>query len=331
VSLAQLDPAALVRLKVTGTCEFEIPEAYFDVDRPGHFRRRLRSVSMSVQLGASPYAPIHATITLLRSSERTNDSVAGGYVRARDAEGAWADDPRFADVVGAPESIVTSGTHEDFGLFEPQLSDPHRLPFDRRGVISRWRLELPATFSQVDYVNTADVVLHLRYTARDGGARLAGAAVAALRDEFNDLLGRGGERGLARLFSLRHEFSGWQRLLATGGERTLSLDVADRFPYLVRGRPVTVTAIDLLLRGRAPFADADIGRLRAATLGGMALDGLSRAYGRTDVLGFHRDGLTWNPRATVWTFDVGAVVASTVALLEDAWLVCRYEVEVDSS
>ena len=35
VSLAQLDPLALVRLKATGVCDFEVPEVLYDMDHPG--------------------------------------------------------------------------------------------------------------------------------------------------------------------------------------------------------------------------------------------------------------------------------------------------------
>ncbi len=39
-SLTQVDPAALVRLRETGNCEFVIPEVFFDLFYPGHYRRR---------------------------------------------------------------------------------------------------------------------------------------------------------------------------------------------------------------------------------------------------------------------------------------------------
>ena len=40
-SLTQIDPEALVRLRETGECEFTVPEAFFDIFYPGHYRRRL--------------------------------------------------------------------------------------------------------------------------------------------------------------------------------------------------------------------------------------------------------------------------------------------------
>jgi hypothetical protein len=78
------------------------------------------------------------------------------------------------------EQIVTSSGNTDSGLFELQLRDERFLPFEGHGVISRWRLELPACFKQFDYATISDVVIHLRYTAREGGEELAAAARASI-------------------------------------------------------------------------------------------------------------------------------------------------------
>src|SRR5436190_332586 len=48
VSLRQLDPMQLVSLRETGACIFDIPEVLFDMDFPGHYMRRLKSVSVFV-------------------------------------------------------------------------------------------------------------------------------------------------------------------------------------------------------------------------------------------------------------------------------------------
>ena len=36
VSLALLDPVALMQLQTAGACEFSVPEALFDIEYPGH-------------------------------------------------------------------------------------------------------------------------------------------------------------------------------------------------------------------------------------------------------------------------------------------------------
>ena len=53
-SLSQIDPAALLTLKETGTCDFSIPELFFDLVYPGHFRRRIRAVRVTVPASPDP-------------------------------------------------------------------------------------------------------------------------------------------------------------------------------------------------------------------------------------------------------------------------------------
>jgi hypothetical protein len=55
------------------------------------------------------------------------------------------------------------------------------------GAISQWRIELPKEFKQFDYDSISDVILHLRYTAREVGKALRDAAVNQLQDAVNTL------------------------------------------------------------------------------------------------------------------------------------------------
>lgn len=75
---------------------------------------------------------------MLANSVRRAASPSSPY--ARDTEG---DDPRFADNLGAIQSIATSGGQNDSGLFELNFRDERYLPFEGAGAISRWRIELP--------------------------------------------------------------------------------------------------------------------------------------------------------------------------------------------
>ena len=54
VSLALLDPLALVRLRETGRCFFHLPEEIFDLDFPGHYFRRIKSVSLTLPCVVGP-------------------------------------------------------------------------------------------------------------------------------------------------------------------------------------------------------------------------------------------------------------------------------------
>lgn len=237
ISLAQLDPNALTLLKEKGTCFVTLPEAIFDVDGPGHYLRRIKNVAITVPCVAGPYSSVNLTARLLRSSVRTDATATSAYKRA-------TNDSRFRDQTGPVQSIVTSTGQDDTGMFETNLRDERFLPFEGAGVIGEWQLSLPDEFRQFDYESITDVVLHLRYTARDGGEALATAAVAELRAALGEWVRIGGARGLVRTFSARREFSDqWNRFLVPSAADPARLEFTlarNRFPYPFREFGITV-------------------------------------------------------------------------------------------
>jgi receptor-binding and translocation channel-forming TcA subunit of Tc toxin len=159
---------------------------------------------------------------------------------------AGADDPRFSDYFGSTESIVTSTGQNDSGLFETSLHDERYLPFEGSGAISTWQLTLP-TIAQFDYETIADAILHLRYTAREGGAVLAQGAVANLKSAIDNAQ----TVGSIRLFSLRHEFpSAWARFknVQLGGTTTLAelaLTLkAEHYPFWSQGLQIMLKQVE---------------------------------------------------------------------------------------
>jgi hypothetical protein len=66
-------------------------------------------------------------------------------------------------------------------MFELNFRDERYLPFEFSGAVSRWRIELPPATNAFDFASLSDVVLHLNYTAREGGDVLRAAASDAAR------------------------------------------------------------------------------------------------------------------------------------------------------
>lgn len=203
VSLLQVAPLALLQLRATGSCTVSLSEELFDMDGPGHYFRRIKSVAVSIPCVTGPYTGVNCTLTLLNSSIRTSSQLSdGGYPRS------GPDDPRFSDYYGSIQAIVTSSGQADSGLFETNLHDERYLPFELSGAVSQWRLDLPSDVRQFDFDTIADVVLHVRYTAREGGDLLKGNAVKNLQTLINNAQ----TVGSVRLFSVRHEFpSEWAK------------------------------------------------------------------------------------------------------------------------
>lgn len=250
VSLLQVDPLALLTLRTTGRCTVRLPEALFDMDGPGHYFRRIKSVAVSIPCVTGPYASVNCTLTLQKSSIRKTQILRDG-VYAREG----AEDDRFSDSFGSLQSIVTSSAQNDSGLFETNLRDERYLPFEGAGVVSEWQLELPANPSQndprqFDYDTISDVILHLRYTAREGGGLLRKGAAG----ELKALVDAGQAVGSVRLFSVRHEFPGeWARFQnqTPGADQRFELALTlrdEHYPFWSQGRLNSVPRVDLLAR-----------------------------------------------------------------------------------
>jgi hypothetical protein len=242
VSLRQLDPIALVRLKETGRCELRVPEWVYDADCPGHYMRRIKTVGLSIPCVTGPHTGVHCTLSLLRSTLRRSPQLISGRYEGLDEGG----DDRFVEYAGTMQSIVTSTGQYDGGMFETSLRDERPLPFEGAGADSVWRLELNAEVQQFDLTTITDVVLHIRYTAREGGETLREAASAQVKDS----IARGRAYGSVRLFSVRHEFATEWAAFKNFGDRPLSLLLTeDMYPIWSKGALESVQRMQV-------FADA---------------------------------------------------------------------------
>src|SRR5262249_51049979 len=64
VSLRQLDPLALFQLKTQGSTTFSAPEWLYDLDCPGLYMRRIKTVALSVPCTVGPYTSLNCTVSL---------------------------------------------------------------------------------------------------------------------------------------------------------------------------------------------------------------------------------------------------------------------------
>lgn len=260
ISLLQVDPLALIQLRATGSCTVRLGEEIFDLDGPGHYFRRIKSVAVSIPCVTGPYSSVNCTLTLLKSSIRKTPLLREGSY-SRDS----SEDDRFDDYFGSLQSIVTSSAQNDSGLFETNLRDERYLPFENFGAISEWQLQLPANPSrkdptQFDYDTISDVILHIRYTAREGGSLLRRGAM----DNLKTAIEEAHAVGSARLFSIRHEFpSEWARFTsqtADGGQRyELALMLREEhYPFWSKDRLKQVARVDILARSAEAVVPASL-------------------------------------------------------------------------
>lgn len=240
ISLYQLDPLALWQLKATGTCEFTIPEVLFDLDYPGHFKRRIKSVSVSVPCIVGPYTGVNASLRLLNNKFR-HHSMPNNYPEKTDGQ-----DERFTAYHIPVAAIATSSAQNDAGVFELNFKDERYLPFEGAGVISRWRMELPK-IKQFDYNKISDVVLHVRYVASDGGGQLKMSAEQSTINQLNQISQQLNETGLHIPISLKQDMPNEWHMLKNSGSTSLNID-SSRLPYLAQAIGSTIVQVIFLAK-----------------------------------------------------------------------------------
>jgi hypothetical protein len=247
VSLREDFPSALMELTSTGRCEIEITEALLDGDFPGHYFRRLKTVSLTIAGVTKLHANVNCTLTLLENRMRTDANASGSYAPSGDGE-----DARFMVNPAPVQAVATSRPHADAGVFHLRFDDERYLPFEGAGAISKWRLELPQSDNALDLTTIGDVVVTLAYTARGGGAALEAAA----RADREKGLSRGAIKPEPQYaVSVRRDLrEAWQRIEAAPAgqdvEVVLPLEPA-RLPGRYRGLDVRLERATVFALARA--------------------------------------------------------------------------------
>jgi hypothetical protein len=334
-SLALENPMALLKLKYTGECIFEVSEHFLIRQRPELCNWRIRALSVTMPCVTGPFTTVSAKLTLLKNSCRIKSIPAAPY--ERDFEN---DDPRFRDNLVPIQSICTSTGQNDFGLHEFRFEDSRYNPFECAGAISRWRLELvkDPDLQQFPPQTISDVVLQFRCTARDGGVRLGEAAGAWLKQQTS---GESEELcPLMRLFGAKHEFPAeWHRFVNSDSEPRLEIKLQPmHFPYPFRTKALNIRRIAMFAKLKAGTAVLAIALKRSTgengdssafemTLNTNPVLGLLAASSDVEITilrGESReDSLVITPK--------NAESSKTIKKLEDLWLLLDYTVDFASN
>ena len=315
ISLRQDYPQALLELLATGRCQVAVSEALLDGDFPGHYFRRLKTVSLTASGALKPFTNVNCTLTLLENRIRTDGNASGSYAASSDAE-----DARFVVNLAPVQAVATSTPTDDHGLFHLRFDDERYLPFEGAGAVSTWRIELKQADNAVDLSVLGDVVLTLAYTARGGGAALEAVA----RADREKGLARGGIKPeVQHLVSLRRDLpEAWKKLedAPAGQEVELPLPLgSERLTARLRGLDVRIERASVTAQARAALApDALKLRLDPPKGSGTSVTGWAPPWPQSRAL-----------RATAevsgppgnWKLAVGASGGKVPELVDDLVLV----------
>jgi hypothetical protein len=180
ISLKTLNPEAFYAFTsgaTQGDLMFSLTEELYDRDFPSQYCRRIKSVSVSIPAVVGPYQNIHATLTqntnlvvLKPDKDVVNYAI---YQTAPQKSGSAPAQPN-ADAMrqnwASSQQIALSKGVDDSGLFALSYDDPRYLPFEATGAVSSWTLSMPLETNQIDFSGISDVIITVKYTAKDGGS-----------------------------------------------------------------------------------------------------------------------------------------------------------------
>jgi hypothetical protein len=323
ISLLQQAPLALLRLKQLGRCEVELPELLYDMDYPGHYMRRVKSVSVTIPAVTGPFTSLNATLTMLSNETRVTAALRAGKFE-RDLDNG---DERFVSDFAPIQAIVTSTGQNDSGLFEASMNDERYLPFEGAGAAGRWRIEIDPDCNRFDLETISDIVMHVRYTARDGGQLLAQKS----KENWKKVVADAESAPLSRLFSLKQEFpSEWYRLRTgadVNGELVSAIALnTDRFPMLFGRRALHIGQIEMFgvpIPGKQPAKLPDLRQPDDTVVLFNAGAPLGTLVHRTATVDVNVKDME---AESMWRLSVAvADVAGSIDQLDDLLVLCQYD------
>ena len=169
ISLKSINPLAFLQFVQTGDCVFELPEALFDRDYPGHYKRKIKTLNVSIPAIVGPYSNIQATLTQTGNQIILKPEVDAVQYLLGDQNSELPGATVLQSNINNFQKITLSTGDKDSGLFEMSYNDNRYLPFEGTGAVSSWRLSMPKENNMLNFESISDVVVELQYKALDGG------------------------------------------------------------------------------------------------------------------------------------------------------------------
>jgi hypothetical protein len=169
----------------SGQFTFDLTEELFDQDYPGHYMRQIKSVWISLPTLLGPYQDIKAVLTQTQSSTLLNASLSGVQYLNNPLTGIG--DAKIVTNLRPSQQIALSSGLNDAGMFELNFGDERYLPFEGTGAVSSWALKFPRYSKSNGQIAAlaalTDVIVHVRYTALDGGESFTQAVEGTLKSQ----------------------------------------------------------------------------------------------------------------------------------------------------
>lgn len=224
ISLKQLFPQEFLKFVwghdkgQQGVFNFTLGERLFDFDFPGHYNRKIKTISISLPAVIGPYQNLNATLTQNANSVLLKaDPAAVNYLiyttsvnPGGNTPPAPASDILRCNWMPNQQIAVTTGM-DDAGLFQLDFNDERYLPFEGTGAVSGWTFSLPPETNRINFGSISDVIVKIRYTAIEGGKKFSSDVKALYTGSYPQFYNL-----QAKCMDMNQAYAdGWFRLFAT--------------------------------------------------------------------------------------------------------------------
>lgn len=181
ISLKSLDATEWSTFKTSGKLSFKLNEKLFDQDYPGHYCRQVKSLSLTFPGLLGPYQNICATLVQISSATVLEPNIEA--VKQLHGLPDAAPPGSLVHNLRPYQQIGLSLGLDDNGMIDG-MGDDRYAPFENTGAHATYELTLPRS-DQPDQAllldSLTDLILTLRYQARDGGTVFAGLVEGLLK------------------------------------------------------------------------------------------------------------------------------------------------------
>ncbi|WP_160717884.1 neuraminidase-like domain-containing protein [Chitinophaga solisilvae] len=289
ISVLQNFPEAFLQFKwgnnggTQGVLDFVLSEQLFDFDYPGQYCRKIKSISVSIPAVIGPYQNLNATLTQNYNWViQLPDLDAVKFVISKTTPGSGlspkepgSDVLRQNWVPG--QAIALSKGVDDSGLFTLNFDDERYLPFEGSGAISAWTLNLPPDTNRINFNSISDIIITVRYTAKNGGSNFANQ----VKGVYKSMQTPSGNYTKAKTFDLAQAFySNWVKLFAApvNGIQEITFPLTDNY-WLTNLANVKVDKLAVQLEVAAGTAISGASFLQLKTDKGVKLISINSNYG----------------------------------------------------
>jgi len=262
VSISRTFPEEFLKFKwghnggTQGTLDFTLSEKLFDFDFPGHYCRKIKSISVSIPAIVGPYQNLNATLrqnfnmVVLSSNGDGVNAVKYAIAKTVPNAGTVPPEPSSSNLRQnwvPDQAIAVSKGIDDTGMFVLDFRDERYLPFEGTGAVSTWTLSLPPSTNRINFDSISDVIINIKYTAKDGGDGFAGN----VKKIYSALPDSSGDYVKAKTFDLRQAFAeSWLQMFNTppdaSNQQSISFPLTDNY-WLTNLSNVTVEELMLQL------------------------------------------------------------------------------------